>query len=110
MAVLACGGTLDGVRLLGDFTLSRAIAEQRYAKDLVLGLRMRWALGFMLTSPEMPFGRSPRTFGHGGWGGSLAFADLDRRVSWAYIMNKMSPGTTGDARAFMIQRELYEAL
>ena len=110
MAALACGGTLDGVRLLGDFTLSRAIAEQRYAKDLVLGLRMRWALGFMLTSPEMPFGRSPRTFGHGGWGGSLAFADLDRRVSWAYIMNKMSPGTTGDARAFMIQRELYEAL
>jgi CubicO group peptidase (beta-lactamase class C family) len=110
MAALACGGTLGDVRLLGDWTLSRAIAEQRYAKDLVLGFKMRWALGFMLTSDEIPLGRSPRTFGHGGWGGSLAFADLDARVSWAYVMNKMSPGTAGDARAFSIQRALYTAL
>jgi CubicO group peptidase (beta-lactamase class C family) len=110
LAALACGGALGHVRLLGDWTLTRAIAEQRYARDLVLGFRMRWALGFMLTSAEIPFGRSPRTFGHGGWGGSLAFADLDARVSWAYVMNKMSPGTTGDSRAFAIQRALYAAL
>ncbi|MGH7818269.1 MAG: serine hydrolase domain-containing protein, partial [Candidatus Binatia bacterium] len=110
LAVVACGGALGETRLLGEWTLSRAIAEQRYAKDLVLGFKMRWALGFMLTSDEIPFGRSPRTCGHGGWGGSLAFADLDARVSWAYVMNKMSPGTAGDARAFSIQRALYAAL
>ncbi len=110
MAALACGGTLDGVRLLGERTLAGAIEEQRYAKDLVLGFTMRWGLGFMLTSQHLPLGPNPRTFGHGGWGGSLGIADCDARVSWAYVMNKMSPGTTGDTRAFAMLAALYGAL
>jgi CubicO group peptidase (beta-lactamase class C family) len=110
MAALACGGTLDGVHLLGEQTIARAIAEQSYGPDLVLGLSMRWGLGFMLASPHLPLGPNPRTFGHGGWGGSLGIADCDARVSWAYIMNKMSPGTTGDTRAVALVAALYAAL
>ncbi|HYY06123.1 MAG TPA: serine hydrolase domain-containing protein [Candidatus Limnocylindria bacterium] len=110
MAALACGGALDGVRLLREPTLAQAIAEQRYAKDLVLGFTMRWGLGFMLTSRQLPLGPNPRTFGHGGWGGSLGVADLDAHVSWAYVMNKMSPGTTGDTRAAGIVAALYGSL
>ena len=78
--------------------------------DLILALTMRWGLGFMLTSPEVPLGPNPRTFGHGGWGGSLGVADLDARVSWSYVMNKMSPGTTGDSRAAGILASLYASL
>lgn len=110
MSALACDGTVDGVRLLGPDTIARAIEEQRYAKDLVLGFRLRWGLGFMLTSSELPLGPNPRVFGHGGWGGSLGFADLDARVSWSYVMNKMSPGTTGDFRAAGPIAALYGAL
>jgi CubicO group peptidase (beta-lactamase class C family) len=110
MAALACGGTLDGVRLLGRATIERAIEEQCYAKDLVLGLPLRWGLGFMLTSETLPLSPNPHTFGHGGWGGSLGFADLDARVSWAYVMNKMSPGTTGDFRAGGPIAALYGSL
>jgi CubicO group peptidase (beta-lactamase class C family) len=110
MAALACGGTLDGVRLLRRETIERAIAEQYYGTDLVLGFRLRWGLGFMLTSAELPLGPNPHTFGHGGWGGSLGFADLDARVSWAYAMNKMSPGTTGDFRAAGPIAALYGSL
>jgi len=110
MAALACGGTLDGVRLLGDQTIAQAITEQRYAKDLVLGFQMRWGLGFMLTSRQLPIGPNPRTFGHGGWGGSLGFADLDARVGWSYIMNKMSAGTAGDTRVAGMLAGLYGAL
>ena len=110
MAALACGGTLDGVRLLGRDTIDRAIEEQSYGKDLVLGFRLRWGLGFMLASAELPLGPNPRTFGHGGWGGSLGFADLDARVSWAYVMNRMSPGTTGDTRAAGPIAALYGSL
>ena len=110
MAALACGGRLDGVRLLAQTTIDRAIEEQSYAKDLVLGFPLRWGLGFMLTSPTLPLGPNPRTFGHGGWGGSLGFADLDARVSWAYVMNKMSPGTTGDFRAAGPIAALYGSL
>src|SRR5438128_156563 len=110
MAALACGGRLGGVRLLGEQTIAKAIEEQRYGKDLVLGFTLRWGVGFKLTSRELPLGPNPRTFGHGGWGGSLGFADLDARVSWAYIMNKMSPGTTGDTRAAGILAALYGSL
>jgi CubicO group peptidase (beta-lactamase class C family) len=110
MALLACGGELDGVRLLSERTIAASIEEQRYAKDLVLGFKMRWGLGFMLTSNHLPLGPNPRTFGHGGWGGSLGFADLDARVGWAYIMNKMSPGTAGDTRVAGPLAALYGAL
>jgi len=110
LAALACGGTLDGVHMLSDATLARAIAEQCYGKDRVLGFPLRWGLGFMLASNEMPLSPNPRTFGHGGWGGSLGFADCDARVSWAYVMNKMSPGTSGDTRVAGMLGALYASL
>jgi len=112
MAALACGGTLDGIQLLRPETLAKAIEVQSDGPDRVLRIRFRWALGFMLPSPDLPIGLSPnpRTFGHGGWGGSLGFADWDARVSWAYAMNKMAPGTTGDSRAAGPLTALYAAL
>ena len=110
MAALACGGTLGGVRLLGEAAIARAIEVQFDGEDLVLGIPMRWGQGFMLSSERLPLGPNPRTFGHGGWGGSLGVADLDARVSWAYVMNKMSPGTTGDTRVAGMVAALYGAL
>lgn len=110
LAALACGGALDGVRLLRAESIDRAIATQAYDRDLVLGFKIRWGLGFMLASDELPLSPSPRAFGHGGWGGSLGFVDLDARVSWAYVMNKMAPGTAGDTRGFALMAALYGAL
>ncbi len=110
MAALACGGSVDGVRLLSRATVERAIEEQIYLPDLVLGFPIRWGLGFMLNSPTLPVSPNPHTFGHGGWGGSLGFADLDAGASWAYVMNKMTPGTAGDNRAFPIIQAFYAAL
>jgi CubicO group peptidase (beta-lactamase class C family) len=110
MAALALGGSLDGVRLLRTQTLERAISEQCFGVDLVLPLPMRWGLGFMLTHAGLPLGPNPRAFGHGGWGGSLGIADPDARLSFAYVMNKMSPGTTGDTRAFTLAQALYGSL
>ena len=109
MAALACGGTLDGVRLLSEATANGALAEQCYGRDLVLG-PMRWGLGFMLVSKDLPLSPNPRTCGHGGWGGSFALADLDARVSLAYVMNRMSRGTTGDKRLGRLLRALYGGL
>ena len=109
MAALACGGSLDGVRLMRESCVANAITEQCYGKDLVLG-PMRWGLGFMLVSKELPLSPNPRTFGHGGWGGSFALADCDARVSLAYVMNRMSTGTTGDKRLGRLLRAFYGAL
>jgi CubicO group peptidase (beta-lactamase class C family) len=109
MAALACGGALGGVRLLRESSVATAITEQCYGRDLVLG-PMRWGLGFMLVSKDMPLSPNPRTFGHGGWGGSFALADRDARVSLAYVMNRMSPGTTGDRRLGRLLRSFYAGL
>src|SRR5207247_2909576 len=97
MAALACGGRLGGVRLLGEQTIAQAIEEQRYAKDLVLGLKMRWGLGLMLTSRELPLGPNPRTVGHGGWGAPPGSADLAGRASRARDTTQMSHCTPGES-------------
>jgi CubicO group peptidase (beta-lactamase class C family) len=107
---LACGGAVDGVHLLRAESIARAIEPQAYDRDLVLGFRIKWGLGFMLASRELPLSPNPRAFGHGGWGGSLGFVDLDTRVSWAYVMNKMAAGTAGDTRGFALMAALYGAL
>ena len=109
-AAMACGGELDGVHLLTPATLEKAIEEQCYGKDLVLGLPIRWGLGYGLTSKELPVGPNPRTFFWGGWGGSLVVIDLDARLSFSYVMNRMGSGTMGDTRAFGPAAALYRAL
>jgi CubicO group peptidase (beta-lactamase class C family) len=64
----------------------------------------------MLSSDHLPLDPARRAFGHGGWGGSLGIADPEARASWAYAMNKMSPGTTGDTRALGPVAAFYAAL
>ena len=40
----------------------------------------------------------PRSFGHDGAGGSMAFADPDSGVAFAYVMNKMQANLSADPR------------
>ena len=51
------------------------------------------------------YGPNPNAFGHSGWGGSCAFADPDRRISGAYVMNRQSAELIMDHRS----RRLIEA-
>ena len=108
---LARGGELDGVRVLSQEAIDRAIVEQSNGTDAVFGQPDRYGLGFMLTVPEHPFGPNPRAFGHTGSGGSLGFADLDAKVGFAYVMNQM--GTFSgleDPRWSPLAEALYESL
>ena len=38
--------------------------------------------------PILPFGSSPRAYGHTGSGGSFAFADPETGIGYAYVMNR----------------------
>jgi CubicO group peptidase (beta-lactamase class C family) len=62
----------------------------------VLGVPLRFGIGFGLASETMPMG--PRTCAWGGYGGSLIVNDLDSRTTVAYVMNRMEPGIVGDQR------------
>jgi CubicO group peptidase (beta-lactamase class C family) len=90
-SALACGGTVDGIRLLQTETIEHAIAEASSGLDAVLHRPSRFGLGFQLTQPTSPLGPNPRSFGHFGAGGALGFADPDARLAFAYTMNQAGP-------------------
>lgn len=108
-AAIACVGTLDNVRLLGPNTIERAMKEQYAGPDLALPFPVRLGLGLGLNSKEMPVGPNPRTLWWSGWGGSLVVMDLDAKLSYAYVMNKMS-NQLPDPRCASIAKALYSAL
>ncbi|HZF52412.1 MAG TPA: serine hydrolase domain-containing protein [Polyangiaceae bacterium] len=109
---LGNGGALEGVRLLSPDAIALAGAEQAYGPDEVLpGLVTRLGLGFFLTQPRLPFGPNPRAFGHPGHGGSVAFADPDARLGFAYVMNQLqAQEMMGGGRGFDLIRATYEAI
>jgi CubicO group peptidase (beta-lactamase class C family) len=84
-SAVACGGEVDGVRLLSPHTIDRIFEVQSHGIDLVIGIPTKWGLGYGL----FPEGRG---CAFGGYGGSLVVIDADRRMTFAYVMNKMAPG------------------
>ena len=101
-SALACGGAVDGIRLLQPDTVERVLEEQSNTTDRVLGMPMRFGLGFGLMSDTIPLSPNPRSFFWGGWGGSIAVIDLDTETSVAYVMNRMGNGMAGDIRGGIV--------
>ena len=62
--------------------------------------------GFMSPPDLSPAGVA--TFGHGGAGGSAAFADPERRLAFAYAMTHMRFDPESDGRAAALIRALYD--
>ncbi len=109
-SMMACG-EVDGMQLLTLPTIEIAFQEQCYGIDYILKLPIRWALGFVLVSKEMPFGPNPHTLFGGGGGGSAVIIDRDARLSLAYVMNNcLGSAVEGDDRALALGRAMYAAL
>ena len=102
--------TLYGRAALGDGSvisrdaIERCRTEQSHGDDLVLGVRTRFGLGFMLRQESHAGGRclGAGAFGHPGAGGSLAFADPEARLGFGYVMNRMGPRILLDDRAIAL--------
>jgi CubicO group peptidase (beta-lactamase class C family) len=88
-AAMANNGILNGVKICSQDSLHQARqVEVEHQKDLVLGTVIRRSRGFILNS-DQNYGPSPTSFGHAGAGGSMAFADPELNLSFAYTMNQM---------------------
>jgi CubicO group peptidase (beta-lactamase class C family) len=94
-------GEVDGVRLLRPATVAAATVEQSQGIDRTLMLPSRFGTGYMLPQPSVPLG-GPRAFGHNGRGGSLAFADPDRGLAFAYVMNHIIAGGVDQRAANLV--------
>ncbi|NUS42235.1 MAG: beta-lactamase family protein [Mycobacteriaceae bacterium] len=79
-------GEVEGARLFRPKTLANATREQVAGMDLVLEIPTRYACGFVLPTESLPL-TGPRSFGHPGRGGSLAFADPKLGLAFAYLTN-----------------------
>ena len=102
-------GEIDGVRLLSPETLDRAIREQSAGEDVVLGYVTRYGTGFQLPFPFRPMAGGA-SFGHYGMGGSVAFADPERGLSFAYVMNQMQASGGVDPRSAGLVEALQTCL
>lgn len=108
MAVLACDGRLDGATVLSERAVEAVRRERITGDDLVLPFRLSWGAGLMRNLSGWPYGPGDRTVGHSGWGGSCVFADPDRRLSGAYVMNKQSNILAGDPRSLRLIEAAYQ--
>ena len=109
---------LGAGELVGEATLERLRTRQGQLgeRDLVLSAgtslveEWDWGLGYMLNTYGQA-GPNPRAFGHGGAGGSYAFTDPENRLSYAYVMNRMGAGTSGeDLRSVHLVGALYRGV
>ena len=109
-SALACGGEIDGIRLMSPTGVERILEEQTNGVDLVFGTPMRYGMGSGLMSEAVPLSPNERASFWGGWGGSLALTDLDAQMTVSYVMNKMAGSLIGDLRGASIVFAAYEAL
>jgi CubicO group peptidase (beta-lactamase class C family) len=112
LSPISLGGTANGVEMLTAPTIDRIFDVQSEGPDLVLGVRMKFGIGYGLATPQaVPFlPPEERVCFWGGWGGSMVLINPDRRTTAAYVMNKMGQGTLGNERTARYARLIYEAI
>jgi CubicO group peptidase (beta-lactamase class C family) len=97
-AGLLAGGVLDGVRLLRPDTVTEAVSVQYAGPDLLLERPVRWTLGMQVDDDG--------TWGMGGIGGSVGYADPDRGYAFAYVTRHLAGFERVDALADAVNRML----
>jgi CubicO group peptidase (beta-lactamase class C family) len=107
-SIIAGRGAARGQRLLSAAGTDPIFEVQADGTDLVLGLPVRFGMGYGLNSADMAIG--PRACYWGGYGGSLIVMDQDTELTVCYVMNRMESGVTGDLRGETILREAIKGL
>ena len=107
--LLLNGGELGGAEIFEPRTIRRATSEQSYLEfDAMLGLPVRYSLGFMLGGKWFSF-YGPDTqyaFGHLGLTNIVAWADQERQVAVTLMTSGKPLIYTGIYYAYQIMREI----
>ena len=91
-------------------TLNQVTSIEVKGDDQVMKKPMQWSpVGFSIGGGKL-FGKSSRSFGHTGWGGSMAFADPDNNLCISYTMNMLTGSMLGDQRALNLVEATYKNL
>ena len=106
---------LGGIKLdIHEDTLaeleSEPILPLKWEKDLVLELPIHFSLGMGKPSTHLNFGTNHRSYGNCGAGGSGGFADPEKKVAYAYVMNKMGTAIANDPREVALRRIVWDCI
>ncbi|HET8729645.1 MAG TPA: serine hydrolase domain-containing protein [Moraxellaceae bacterium] len=107
-ALLSNDGELDGVRLLEPGAVRRFTEIQNRERGAVIPLPMHWRLGYHRVFTLGP--RTPRAFGHFGYGGSGAWCDPSRQLAVGYVVNSGIGTPFGDTRLWKINTAAIRAI
>ena len=110
MAPFATQGRLDDAAFVSGAVIEAAMKERVHGPDRVLPFDLSFAAGVMINRESGAFGPEPKAVGHYGFGGSCGFADPERGVSGAYVMNRQMDVLVGDARAKALIEAAYRCL
>jgi CubicO group peptidase (beta-lactamase class C family) len=110
-SVFATGGSELGLRPETlDLLAAPAVAPARgFYDECMKGDGVQFSLGFMKSTPTLPFG-GPRSFGSPGAGGAMGFADPDAGIGYGYVTSRMGTRLTGDPRDVALRDALYSCL
>ncbi|MYK27784.1 MAG: beta-lactamase family protein [Gammaproteobacteria bacterium] len=103
-------GSAFGKRLMSEAGCRAIFDEQTFGKDLVLGVPVKFGMGYGITTDLLPMGPNPNIAYWGGWGGSTAVIDLDARLCISYVMNRMEGNLMGDLRGFRLLQAAHRSL
>src|SRR5690242_3248938 len=102
LSAISNGGTVNGKQILSQKTLDLIWREQTNGTDQVLGIPVRFGIGFALgggaTAQLLPWMPTEDVCFWGGYGGSFEVMDRQRHVTFTYVMNKMGSGILGNER------------
>ena len=101
LSVLANGGEFEGVRLLSEGTIGRIFERQSQGVDRVLGFPIDWGIGYALPAPPLStlVPQGSKACFWGGYGGSMTFIDVGRRMTVSFVMNKLQQDIIGGPRS-----------
>ncbi|KAL2857295.1 beta-lactamase/transpeptidase-like protein [Aspergillus pseudoustus] len=108
--IIALRGEVGGRRFLKPETVDLIFQTQADGIDLVLGQPLKMGMGFGLMNGSLRWMPKGNVCFWGGYGGSLAVMDVDRRVTITYAMNRMELGTLGNSNAEEYVKAIYKVV
>ncbi len=110
-AMMACSGSLEGVKTMKPETVVEVTKLQAEGLDHSLDRNVMRSLGLSLADPRSaaPGNENIRTFGHAGSGTSIGWANPDSGLAMAYITNGFRAESTNTPRLAEISQAVLDA-
>ena len=110
-AMMERRGSLDGSTVIQPATVDEAVKFQVEGVDKSTGSFAQRSLGLALADERMgkPNGNPLNTFGHGGAGTSIGWADLDSGLAVGYITNGFRGTASNNARLAAVSQAVRDA-